>query len=206
MRLLLTLFCLLALASPALASPPTPATGSEDVPELEVPRLKRLGFALQTGLPDGFTGSAVYRPFGWLRTQLGAGYNLVGLGLQGGATLIPFGWGPSLTLEGGHYFEGDANGIARSMAGAGFAETALLDRVGYDYANAHLGLEIGKQSYTFFIHGGMSYVVTRVNGLNEVLDDSAGDAGSGPSLHVGQAPTVSAFVPSLKLGFVMYVW
>lgn len=203
MRSLLTLFCLLALASPALASPPTPAPDPEDVPELEAPRLKQLGFALQTGLPDGFAGSAVYRPFGFLRTYLGAGYNLVGLGLQGGATFIPLGWGPSLTLEAGHYFEGNANGIARSMAGAGFASTALLERVGYDYANAHLGLELGKESYTFFIHGGMSYMVTRINGINEALEDS-GDGG--PSLHVGQAPTVSAFVPSLKLGFVMYVW
>jgi hypothetical protein len=207
MRSLLTLFCLLALASPALASPPTPAApDSDDVPDLGVPRLKQLGFELQTGLPDGFTGSVVYRPFGWLRTHLGAGYNLVGLGLQGGGTLIPFGWGPSLTLEGGHYFEGNANGIARSMMGAGFEDSTLLERVGYDYANAHLGLELGKQSFTFFIHGGMSYLVTHINGIDEALQADAGDDSSGPSLHIGRAPTVSAFVPSLKLGFVMYVW
>jgi hypothetical protein len=204
MRSVLTLFCLLALASPAMASPPAAAAESYDVPELQVPRLKQLGFAVQTGLPDGATVSGVYRPLGWLRTQLGLGYNMVGLGLQGGATVIPFGWGPSFTLEAGHYFEGNANGIARSMAGAGFADSSLLERVGYDYANAHLGLELGKGSYTFFLHAGMSYMVTHINGINEALEDSAG--GDGTSFRVGRAPTVSAFVPSLKLGFVMYVW
>jgi hypothetical protein len=207
----LTVLCLLALASPALASPP-PASASDidayldayDIQQLKAPRPKQLGFALQTGLPDGFSGSAVYRPFGWLRTHLGAGYNMVGLGLQGGATLIPFGWGPSFTLEGGHYFEGDANGIARSMAGAGFASSSLLERVGYDYANAHLGLELGRGSYTFFLHAGMSYMVTHIHGINEALEDSAD--GEGASIRIGRAPTVSAFAPSLKLGFVMYVW
>jgi hypothetical protein len=148
----------------------------------------------------------VYRPFPWLRTQLGAGYNMVGLGLQGGATVIPFGWGPSFTLEAGHYFEGNANGIARSMAGAGFEDSALLERIGYDYANAHLGLEIGKGSYTFFLHAGMSYVVTRLNGLNDELANMTEGMGTGTSIRVGQSPTISGFVPSLKLGFVMYIW
>jgi len=204
MRSILTVLCLLALASPALASPPAPTADAEEAPELQVPKLKQLGFAVQTGLPDGFTGSGVYRPFGWLRTELGLGYNLVGLGLQGGATVIPFGWGPSFTLEAGHYFEGNANGIARSMAGSGFANSSLLERVGYDYANAHLGFELGKGSYTFFLHAGMSYMVTHINGINEALEGNAGSGG--PSIRVGQAPTVSAFVPSVKLGFVMYVW
>jgi len=206
MRSILTVFCLLTLASPALASPPAPDTDTDEVPELQVPKLKQFGFSLQSGVPDGVTGSAVYRPFPWLRTQLGAGYNLVGIGVHGGATVIPFGWGPSFTLEAGRYFEGNANGIARTMTGGGFTNSAMLERVGYDYANAHLGFEIGNGSYTFFLHGGMSYMATRINGVNDVLGDMAANMGSDTTLRVSQAPTVSAFVPSVKLGFVMYIW
>ena len=63
---------------------------------------------------------------------------MISKGVRAGATLLPFGSGPSATLEAGHYFEGDANGLAQRFAGPTFS-SALLERVGYDYANAHLG-------------------------------------------------------------------
>jgi hypothetical protein len=203
MRSLLIILCLLALAAPAVAQAPDDIAAADE-PQ-DAPRLKQLGFVLETGLPNGMMGSVVYRPLGWLRTHLGAGYNLVSVGLQGGATLIPFGWGPSLTLEAGHYFEGDANGLVR-MASAGFEDSVLLERVGYDYASAHLGLEFGEETFTFFVHGGMSYVAMDVNNIDVALQDATGSDASGPQLRIDETPSVSAFVPSLKFGFLMYVW
>jgi hypothetical protein len=199
------ILCLLALATPAFASTPKEAPAAEPEEDAE-PALKQLGLALQTGVPDGFTGSVIYRPASWVRAHLGAGYNLIGPSVQGGASLIPFGWGPSLTLEAGHFFEGNANGIARSMVGASYEDNALLDRVGYDYANAHLGFELGEESFTFFIHGGMSNISTQVHNVNVALQDATQAGMSTTQLTVTQAPKITAFVPSMKLGFVVYVW
>lgn len=197
---------MLALTTPAFASTPNPAPAADE-PEVESePALKHLGLALQTGLPDGATASVVYRPWSWLRTHLGAGYNMISPSVQGGFALIPFGWGPSLTLEAGHYFEGDANGLARKMAGSNFENTALLERIGYDYANGHLGLELGEETFTFFIHGGMSYIGTQVNGINAALQDATQMEMSTTELKIGAAPKIRAFVPSMKLGLIVYVW
>lgn len=199
------MFCVLALTAPALAQTPKEAP-VEEPHEESAPALKHLGLTLQTGLPDGVTGSVVYRPVSWLRTHVGAGYNLIGVSVQGGLALIPFGWGPSLTLEGGHYFDGNANGLARKMAGPTFKDNALLERIGYDYANAHLGLELGERTFTFFIHGGMSYIATQVNGVNAALQDASEAEMSTTELRIGAPPKVQAFVPSMKLGFIVYVW
>jgi hypothetical protein len=205
MRSLSIILCVLALTTPALAAEPKAAPAAEFQEESE-PELKQLGLALQTGLPDGFTGSVVYRPMSWLRTHVGAGYNMIGASLQGGLALIPFGWGPSLTLEGGHYFEGNANGLARKMIGSSFEDSAVLERVGYDYANAHLGLELGERTFTFFIHGGMSYISTQINNVDVALQEASDMSADGTELRVAAAPKVRAFVPSLKLGFIVYVW
>src|SRR5262252_2974445 len=89
----------------------------------------------------------------------------VGLPDGAGASLLPFGWGPSLTVEGGHYFDGDANGLVRKFAGSGYQSSAVLERVGYDYANAHLGLDLGFRRVTFFVHAGMSFIRASVHNV-----------------------------------------
>ena len=167
----------------------------------------RLGVMVDAGLPDGATGSLVYRPLWWLRTELGGGYNLISKSVRGGASLIPFGAGPSATLEAGRFFEGDANGFARTIAGAGFKDKAVLDRVGYDYVNAHLGLDFGARRVTFFIHGGMSYIRATVHDVNTQIADSTSLGGSSTTtLTFNQDPVVKAFVPSFKLGLIVYIW
>jgi hypothetical protein len=196
---------LLALSSPAFAATPKSAPAEEPQEEPE-PRLKLFGLQLSTGLPDGATGSVVVRPTSWLRAHLGGGYNMIGPSVQGGLALIPFGWGPSLTVEAGHYFDGNANGLARKMVGPTFEDNALLERVGYDYANGHLGLELGEQTFTFFIHGGMSYISTQVNNVDVALKDATGSDMSTTELSISRPPKIKAFVPSMKLGFILYVW
>src|SRR6266478_505778 len=71
--------------------------------ETGAPRFPRIGFMADVGIPDGATGSVAYRPRRWLRGHLGGGYNMISVGVRGGVTVVPFGVGPSFTLEGGHY-------------------------------------------------------------------------------------------------------
>lgn len=167
--------------------------------------LPALGLAVDGGIPDGATVSGIYRPFSWVRGEVGMGYNMISKGARVGLTLLPFGAGPSATVEAGHFFEGDANGFARSIAGAGFKDNAVLQRVGYDFANAHLGLDFGTRRVVFFIHGGMSYIRAQVRNVNEQLSASMSST-SGTTVSFNQDPTVRVVAPSAKLGFIFYIW
>ena len=168
--------------------------------------LPLFGVMVDAGLPDGANASLVLRPFSWLRAH-GGGYNMISSGIRAGATLLPFGSGPSATIEAGHYFDGDANGLARRFAGATF-QSALLERVGYDYANAHLGLDFGSRNVVFYIHGGMSYIRAQIHNFDSVVASTASDNGANGSteISVKQDPTVKAWVPSAKLGLIVYLW
>jgi hypothetical protein len=172
--------------------------------------LPKLGVMVGAGVPDGATGSLVYRPFRWLRAEAGGSYNMISKGVRGGVSLIPFGMGPSASLEAGHYFDGNANGIARSIAGGGFQDNAILQRIGYDYANAHLGLDFGVRRVTFFIHGGMSYIRASVHNIDSEISNgmSAASAGSNGTTTVSfnQDPVIRIVTPSVKLGLVVYIW
>lgn len=172
--------------------------------------LRHYGVMLGAGMPDGASASAVYRPYSWLRTEIGGSYNMISKGVRGGLTLIPFGTGPSASLEAGHYFDGNANGIARNIVGGGFQDNAILQRIGYDFVNAHLGLDFGMRRMTFFIHGGMSYVHANVHNVNNQLTSGDGSSGMPTSgtttVSFNQDPTVRIFTPSVKLGLVFYIW
>jgi len=174
----------------------------------EIPRpLPRLGLMVDAGLPDGANAALVFRPFRWLRAHGGGGYNMVSPGVRAGVTLIPFGSGPSATLEAGHYFEGNANGVVQKFAGQSF-QNALLDRVGYDYANAHLGLDFGSKRVTFYIHGGMSYLRANIHNVQSVIESQAAAQGADGSTEISikQDPIVRAWFPSAKLGLIVYLW
>ena len=168
-----------------------------------------IGLMVDAGLPDGMNGSLIFRPTNWLRTHAGGSYNMISSGVRAGVALIPFGSGPSLTLEAGHYFDGDANGLAKKFAGASFKDSALLERIGYDYANAHLGIEFGSQRVTFYIHGGTSFVRASVHNIDAAIQDKAnsnGLGGSDTTVSVKQDPVIKAWTPSAKLGLIVYLW
>jgi hypothetical protein len=170
----------------------------------------RFGLMMGAGVPDGASASMVYRPFSWLRAEAGGSYNMISKGVRGGVSVLPFGMGPSASLEAGHYFDGNANGIARSIAGGGFRDNAVLQRIGYDFVNAHLGLDFGFRRVVFFIHGGMSFVRANVHDLNAQIANgmSSGGTGgsSGTTVSINQDPIVRIFTPSAKLGLVFYIW
>ena len=196
-----------SIRSAAAPPPEAPATevartATSTSPPAELPLL---GAMLGAGLPDGATASLVVRPVAWAHVEVGGGYNLISKGVRAGVSVIPFGVGPSATLEAGRFFDGDANGLVRQFAGASFGESAVLQRVGYDFANAHLGLDFGTRRVTFFIHGGMSYIRANVHNVSEQLAGSSGST-SQTTVTFNQDPQVRLFTPSGKLGFIFYIW
>ena len=172
--------------------------------------LPSIGVMADAGIPDGMQGSLVWRPWRALRLSVGGGYNLISKGVRVGATLLPFGRGPSGTLEAGHYFEGNANGQAAKVFGPGIASSALgpsLQHFGYDFVNAHLGLDFGYKRATFFIHGGLSYVQTHLSNIDAIFNNQPsidGQGASGPQVTARQGADVKAIGPSGKVGLIIY--
>jgi hypothetical protein len=164
------------------------------------------GIMADAGLPDGTAASLVFRPTSWIRLHGGGTYNFISSGVRSGATWLPLGWGPSLTVEGGHYFDGNANQLARRLAGADFKSNAALERIGYDYANAHLGLDFGSRRATFYLHGGVSVIRATVHNLDDVVQSQTSADGSSTQVIIKQDPTIRAFTPSVKLGLIVYLW
>ena len=206
-------FTVLAAAAAAVMSWALPARAQvadsvSATAAVETPKpLPLLGVMVDAGLPDGANASLVVRPFSWLRAHGGGGTNMIGKGVRAGETLLPFGGGPSATIEVGHYFDGDANGVAKRFAGSTFS-SPLLERIGYDYANAHLGLDFGSRRATFYIHGGMSYVRADVHNFDSVVSSTASTNGGNGSteISINKDPTVRAWFPSAKLGLIVYLW
>jgi hypothetical protein len=160
---------------------------------------------MDVGFPDGLMVGASYRPVPWLRAQASAGSNAIGVGLRGGLTWIPFGMGPSLTLEGGNYFDGDANGVMSTFAGDKYDSNQTAKRIGYQFANGHVGLDFGRGAFSFFVHGGMSYIRAKVHDVNDVLGGQTNNPeGTGTLITVKGEPSVVAWLPSFKLGFAVF--
>ena len=195
-------------AAPPLSAPPAmllsdPATTEDSQPsERANGDARQFGAMFDLGVPDGTMLSFVYRPISLARLHAGAGYNGVSPGLRLGAALLPFGAGPSVSLDYGHYFEGDANGLA-GLVGNEKGSNVLLQRVGYDFVNLRAGMELGGDRFTFFARGGISWIRTTIHEFESLLTPS-GDASNGnTSISVTEDPVLSAFVPSLQLGLIV---
>ncbi len=164
-------------------------------------RLPIFGVMADVGLPDGLIGSLTVRPWSWVRLSAGGGTNFISGGWRAGITLLPFGAGPSASFEYGRYQDGDANPMAKRF---GFGGSPALERVGYQYMNAHLGLDLGFRRCVFFIHGGVTVLSGQIHNLNAAI--SAQNASSGTTeVVVRQDPSAKAMGPSLKLGLIVYI-
>jgi hypothetical protein len=215
-----TLATTLAMSSSALAQEamapssmePDPTTIEQVAPAAPSgPSLPWFGIMADAGIPDGMQGSIVLRPFKALRASVGGGYNMVSKGVRVGLTLLPFGRGPSAAIEAGRFFEGNANTAAAKVFGPGVATSAFgpsLERIGYDFVNAHLGLDFGWKRVTFYVHGGMSYVKGQVYKLDQVINSSQpsinGQDANGLQISVPQGATVKYLGPSGKIGLIVY--
>jgi hypothetical protein len=166
-----------------------------------------LGVMADAGVPDGANGALALRPARWARLHLGGGHNTVSAGYRGGFTILPLGAGPSFSLDVGHYRDGDANGLVRTFVGTNRWLTPLFERVGYTYVNTQLGLELGRGSVQFFVHGGVSFLRATIHNAQNALDGQKGIAAASTgstTVRITQDPIVRAWIPSVKLGMVVY--
>ena len=124
--------------------------------------------------------------------------------MRGGLTVLPVGEGPSLSLEVGHYLEGDANTLVRFLF-AGLGDFgSYVRRFSYTFFNAHLGLEFGTRSFTFFVHGGFTYLRATLHDLEAPSESDPARPGR-TTLTFKQDPQLRMLAPSAKLGLVVYL-
>lgn len=190
-----------AAAAASVSAKAAPASSDDGLLSSDRPRI---GAGLDLGVPDGATVSVVYRPFRALRAHAGLSHNAISLGERAGLTFVPFSWfvSPTLSVEYGRYAEGNANPIARIVTGDQTFSSGVLDRVGYQYANAQLGLEFGRKWFTFYLHAGVS----RVSGTVHNLDSETMSSNTGSTtVSFTKDPNVRMWTASARLGFVVYL-
>jgi hypothetical protein len=160
----------------------------------------KLGISADAGVPDGASASIVFRPVSRIRLHAGATHNLVSRGERVGISVSPFrSWfTPTLNLDAGRYRDGDANVLVRMVTGDETFSSPVLERFGYRYANAHLGFEFGRERVTFYLHGGASYISTRLRNLDATSEDGS------TSVTFTSDPSANVVTVSARLGLIVY--
>ena len=184
--------------APAAASPET------SVEKAAAARSPWIGAGADVGLPDGATASIVVRPIRAIRAHAGVSHNGISLGERVGVSWVPLSWwfSPTLSVEYGHYAEGNANPLVRTVIGDQTFQSAVLERVGYDYLNGHVGLEFGRKWFTFYIHAGMSRITGTVHNIDS--ETMTGNEGT-TTVTFSKDPSVKLWGPSARIGFVVYL-
>jgi hypothetical protein len=166
-------------------------------------QLTPFGLMLDAGVPGGAGLSLAFRPTRTVRLHAGATHNGVRGGVRAGITLLPMpgDYTPSFTFELGHAQQASSKALARRMADLSQLPLFSMERVGYTYASAHVGFEVGaSQRYAFFLRAGLSWVeldVPDVKDLGEPFIDSLGKTGA-------QGGRFVYMMPSAKLGLILY--
>jgi hypothetical protein len=160
-----------------------------------------VGVMADVGAPDGATASVVYRPLRAVRLHAGVGHNLVSTGQRVGVTLVPFrSWvTPTLSIDHGRYPEGDARSLVRSVVGDGMATASLFERVGYEYTNGHVGLELGRKRATLYVHLGVSRLAGDLGGGTTAMTSD-----EDVTVTIGDSH-VSMWTVSGRMGVILYL-
>lgn len=192
-----------ALAAPATVAAATPCPA---VPECECARPKaptHWGMTIDAGFPDMAGIGILYRPWYWLRLEA-AGTTTVyaSNGYRVGLSLVPFDFPltPSLTVNYGRALEADWNKALAKFGQPNADLEPVLRKFGYQYVDAHVGLELGApRRFIFFVRAGLTQIWTQLHGLT---DAAAAQLTKG-SATISDT-SVTARVPSVKLGFLIY--
>lgn len=197
---------------PALGEPtPTVASttpvgvqdnGSSTHADGEDAKPRMFGAMFDLGVPDGTTLSFVYRPIDLARVHAGLSYNGVSPGLRIGGEFLPLGWGPSLGVAYGHYFEGDANGIAGMFGSIDEDTGKMLENVGYDYFAMRAGMEFGGDRFTFFARGGMTWLRTTIHELDAIVGP---EPEANTTIEIKQDPVLKAWAPTIQFGLIYQI-
>ena len=164
------------------------------------------GFGSRRAKRDGDGGVFPFRDAD-PRVEAGIASDGVGPGVRGGLTWIPLrSWAtPIVGVSAGQMFERDANPLVRMISGDPTFSSPLLQRVGYHFASARIGLELGRSRVTFFIHAGVSAVTAQIHGL-DMATNTAGSSSS-PSVTVSTSdPHIRIVGVSANLGFIVYLF
>ena len=153
----------------------------------EQPQKPFIGLMLDLGVPDVLTLAAVIRPLDWLRVTGGLSHNLLSIGLRAGVGVVPFDYwvSPSLMLEIGHFFNGNPQSIVN--------QDGVPTEISYFFANIQGGLNFNIGRVVIFLRGGVSRVESSFS--PDVADTS---------FYFPKKPNLKAWIPSLKLGTVVY--
>lgn len=165
-----------------------------------------VGVSTDVGVPDGATASIVVRPLPFLRAHGGAGYNGISTGYRAGATLaLPFWITPTASVSYGRFPEGDANPLARRITGDPSMHNAMLERVGYQFADGYLGLQFGHRRVSFQIEAGYSRIEGKIRNLDAMTSGGDMPADSQTSVSINQDPNVVVWSLSARVGLTVYV-
>ncbi len=186
---------------------PTPVVEQKSSPDQDswysLYRGKKFGLQLDAGAPEGAGLMVLFRPFQWLRANAGFAYNVMGAGIRGGLTLIPFHWGvtPTLNFDLGHYFSGDLNKFVTASTAS---QRAVYSDAAYDFWSAQIGLEFGSQDgFLFYLRGGIVHIGATVPGS----DVGAYLSSSGSTVVTSRGDgQFSALLPCVSLGFMYYIF
>ena len=182
-----------ALAATAVEKPAPPPPPPDD------DGVALLGVALDAGVPSGVGASLLVQPLPWLRLHGGAATNGAGAGVHAGLSFLPFRsfLTPTLTVEVGHFFEADATALAEIAVPLTPVGEQMLERFAYDYASAHLGLELGAQdAFVVYTRAGVAWIDARMQGAEGEIDD-------GVTLSLA-SPRMRALAPSAELGVAFF--
>ncbi|HYZ90163.1 MAG TPA: hypothetical protein VE620_12765 [Myxococcales bacterium] len=158
------------------------------------------GLLIDAGVPTGAGISAMFRPWQLVRIEGGVNYNYLSFGLRGGVTFIPFEFAvtPTLHVEGGHMFDGDAS---RFVSDPGVK--ILLGHVPENYLSTSLGLEFGSQQRSvFFIRAGMSWIFTEASNVAASVNTSTG----GSTLKSAANMPILLQIPTITVGYTLFIY
>jgi hypothetical protein len=189
----------IAAAGPEEGSSLDTLAGYGSVFDEPPPPLRKLGLMFDFGTMEGGMMSLVYRPAPWLRFHAGGGTNFAAPGVRVGAVANPLrdsGW--AVSLEGGHFYPGDVNGVFQAFAGSDYDDSRALEHFDYNYVNLQVGWEVERGGLMFFARGGVGLLVTqlpmedleRVRHVSSLVDPDG---------------SVEAFLPSLKIGIIGFL-
>jgi hypothetical protein len=163
---------------------------------------KLVAVQLSAGVPQGFAVGAALRPLPWLRGHAAVAHNLLGPGIQGGVTLLPWRGAvtPTLTLEAGRFFETDVSDDFSGTFPRAFDPS--LRNFGYDFYAAQVGVELGSQEgFLFFLRGGLAWARSGLDGVDGYRDPDA------PNTRVDVSDLkLRATVPTVSLGLLWHLW